>query len=45
MRYYWETIEACVPAETILDALKAAGFAEAACATELEVFRAYTARA
>ncbi|WP_338663474.1 class I SAM-dependent methyltransferase [Pararoseomonas sp. SCSIO 73927] len=45
MRYYWETIEACVPAETILGALGAAGFRDAACATELEVFRAYTARA
>ena len=34
-----------VPAETILGALDAAGFRDAACATELEVFRAYTARA
>ena len=45
MRYYWETIEACVPAETILGAMRDAGFADAACTTELEVFRAYTARA
>ena len=28
MRYYWDTIEACVPPETILAALAAAGFAE-----------------
>ena len=45
MAYYWETIEACVPAETILGAMRGAGFSEAACTTELEVFRAYTARA
>jgi len=45
MRYYWETIEACVPAETILAALARAGFSSPACAAELEVFRAYTARA
>ncbi|WP_424134315.1 class I SAM-dependent methyltransferase [Roseomonas chloroacetimidivorans] len=45
MKYYWETIEACVPAETILGAMREAGFTGATCATELEVFRAYTARA
>ncbi|WP_426958518.1 class I SAM-dependent methyltransferase [Muricoccus radiodurans] len=45
MAYYWETIAACVPAETILGALSAAGFSDATCATELEVFRAYSARA
>jgi len=45
MKYYWETIEACVPAETILGAMRDAGFRDATCATELEVFRAYTARA
>jgi demethylmenaquinone methyltransferase / 2-methoxy-6-polyprenyl-1,4-benzoquinol methylase len=28
MRYYWETMEACVPPATVLDALRAAGFAE-----------------
>jgi demethylmenaquinone methyltransferase/2-methoxy-6-polyprenyl-1,4-benzoquinol methylase len=27
MRYYWDTIEACVPPQTILDALVRAGFA------------------
>ncbi|MBP0447113.1 class I SAM-dependent methyltransferase [Roseomonas sp. SSH11] len=45
MKYYWETIEACVPAEAILGALRKAGFTDPACTTELEVFRAYTARA
>lgn len=28
MRYYWETMDACVPPETVLEALRAAGFAE-----------------
>jgi demethylmenaquinone methyltransferase/2-methoxy-6-polyprenyl-1,4-benzoquinol methylase len=26
MRYYWETMEACVPPETVLEALRRAGF-------------------
>lgn len=29
MRYYWETMDACVPPESVLAALQAAGFAEA----------------
>ena len=45
MRYYWETIEACVPAATILDALRGAGFRDAGVTTDLGVFRAYAARA
>ena len=28
MRYYWETMEACVPPQSVLDAMRAAGFAE-----------------
>ena len=44
MRYYWDTIEACVPATTILGHLRAAGFAEVGCETQLGVFRAYSAR-
>jgi len=28
-RYYWDTIEACVPPEQILAALRAAGFEDA----------------
>jgi demethylmenaquinone methyltransferase / 2-methoxy-6-polyprenyl-1,4-benzoquinol methylase len=43
MRYYWDTIEACVPPATILRALEAAGFAEAACRTEFGMFKTYTA--
>lgn len=44
MRYYWDTIEACVPAETILARLRAAGFEAVACETSLGLFKAYTAR-
>jgi len=44
MRYYWDTIDGCVPATTILDALRGAGFEQARVETALGVFRAYTAR-
>ena len=44
MRYYWDTIEHCVPPETILDAIRTAGFAEAGCNVELGLFRAYFGR-
>lgn len=43
MRYYWDTIETCVPPETILAALRRVGFRDAACATEFGLFRTYTA--
>ena len=43
MRYYWDTIESCVPPEAILAALGACGFAGARCETELGVFKAYSA--
>ena len=42
--YYWDTIDACVPPEVILAALRDAGFSEVACTTSLGVFRAYSAR-
>jgi demethylmenaquinone methyltransferase/2-methoxy-6-polyprenyl-1,4-benzoquinol methylase len=45
MRYYWETIEACVPAEAILGALRESGFRDVGVATDLGVFRAYSGRA
>ena len=41
MRYYWETIEGCVPPAVILGQLRQAGFAEVACTTVLGVFREY----
>jgi demethylmenaquinone methyltransferase/2-methoxy-6-polyprenyl-1,4-benzoquinol methylase len=44
MRYYWDTIENCVPPETIIEAIRAAGFAEAGCNVELGLFRAYFGR-
>jgi demethylmenaquinone methyltransferase/2-methoxy-6-polyprenyl-1,4-benzoquinol methylase len=44
MRYYWDTIEACVPPAEIERQLAAAGLQGVACATDLAVFRAYTAR-
>ncbi|UFN48242.1 class I SAM-dependent methyltransferase [Roseomonas sp. OT10] len=44
MGYYWDTIEACVPAATILRHLSRQGFAEVRCETALGLFRAYTAR-
>jgi demethylmenaquinone methyltransferase / 2-methoxy-6-polyprenyl-1,4-benzoquinol methylase len=43
MRYYWDTIEYCVPPETILAALRAAGFEQVRRRVELGVFSEYTA--
>ena len=40
MRYYWDTIDACVPPATILAALAGAGFAAPRCETQLGLFRA-----
>jgi len=42
-RYYWDTIEACVPPETVLEALRAAGFKRVRRYTELGIFSEYTA--
>ncbi len=44
MRYYWDTIAACVPPETILRELRAAGFEAVERAVELAAFSAYRAR-
>jgi demethylmenaquinone methyltransferase/2-methoxy-6-polyprenyl-1,4-benzoquinol methylase len=43
MRYYWDTIEACVPPESILNALTAAGFVEVIRYVEQGVFSEYRA--
>ena len=43
MRYFWETIDACVPPVVILGALRAAGYADVRRRTELGVFSAYMA--
>lgn len=44
MHYYWDTIAACAPPQTILAALAAAGFADAECHVDLGIFSAYRAR-
>jgi len=41
--YYWETIDQCVPGETVLAALRAAGFSEPKRRVELGIFAEYTA--
>ncbi len=43
MRYYWDTIETCVPPQTILATLRASGLDDARCITEFGMFRTYTA--
>src|SRR5688572_4723252 len=43
-RYYWDTIEACIPAAQVLDAMRRAGFAEVNRYLELGIFSEYTAR-
>ncbi len=44
MRYYWDTIEHCVSAETILQTLSGSGFAAAGCQVDGGIFRAYWGR-
>jgi len=44
MRYYWDTIEACVAPPLILAALDAAGFVEVTQRVELGIFSQYCAR-
>lgn len=41
-RYYWETIEACVEPETVLQALRQAGFQQVKRFVELGIFSEYT---
>lgn len=43
-RYYWETIEACVPPESVLATLEAAGFRDVHRHVELGIFSEYRAR-
>ncbi len=42
-RYYWDTIESCIPPESVLGALRAAGFADVQRHVELGIFSEYTA--
>ena len=44
MRYFWETIEHCVPPETILDALRQVGFHDPRKGGQTDVLAEYTAR-
>ena len=43
MRYYWETMDACVPPEAVLTALRGAGFSEVKRARLLGLFSEYSA--
>jgi demethylmenaquinone methyltransferase/2-methoxy-6-polyprenyl-1,4-benzoquinol methylase len=42
-RFYWDTIETCIPPERVLDALRTAGFADVRRHVELGIFSEYTA--
>ncbi len=42
-RFYWDTIEACIPPATVAAALEAAGFAQVQRHVELGIFSEYTA--
>jgi demethylmenaquinone methyltransferase/2-methoxy-6-polyprenyl-1,4-benzoquinol methylase len=44
MRYYWDTIEACVPPATVLARLRAAGFTGVDRYVEAGIFSEYRAR-
>jgi demethylmenaquinone methyltransferase/2-methoxy-6-polyprenyl-1,4-benzoquinol methylase len=44
MRWYWDTIEACVPPERVLATLEAAGLSSPRRHVELGIFSEYTAR-
>jgi demethylmenaquinone methyltransferase / 2-methoxy-6-polyprenyl-1,4-benzoquinol methylase len=44
MRYYWDTIDACVSPAVIQRSLTQAGFVQVACETQLGIFRAYRAQ-
>ena len=41
-QYFWDTMETCVPPAQVLDALRAAGFADASRYVELGMFSEYT---
>jgi len=43
-RYYWDTIEACLRPESVMNALQNAGFADVKHVAELGLFSEYTAR-
>jgi demethylmenaquinone methyltransferase/2-methoxy-6-polyprenyl-1,4-benzoquinol methylase len=44
MQYYWATIENCVPAEIVLQAMRDSGFQDAQCKVDLDLFRSFVGR-
>ena len=44
MRYFWETVDRCVPPERVVEALEAAGFVEVARSVEFGILNVYTGR-
>jgi demethylmenaquinone methyltransferase/2-methoxy-6-polyprenyl-1,4-benzoquinol methylase len=42
MRFYWDTIQMCVPPETVIEALTRAGFAKSGRVVEYGIFSEYT---
>lgn len=44
MRYYWDTIETCVPPKVITDTLRDAKFADIRCETAFDLLRSYSGR-
>ena len=44
MQYYWATIENCVPAEIVLQAMRDSGFQDAQCEVDLDLFRSFVGR-
>ena len=43
-QYYWDTIEACVPPESVMAALRQAGFTDVKRFVEVGIFSEYTGR-
>jgi demethylmenaquinone methyltransferase / 2-methoxy-6-polyprenyl-1,4-benzoquinol methylase len=43
MRYFWDTVDTCVPPQVILDALVASGFVNPTCSTDFGLFHTYVA--
>lgn len=43
-RYYWDTIEACVPPARVLDAMRSAGFVDVRRDVQMGIFSEYTGR-
>jgi demethylmenaquinone methyltransferase / 2-methoxy-6-polyprenyl-1,4-benzoquinol methylase len=44
MSYHWQTIAAYAPVEAVLNAIQLCGFESSRCASELDLFRFFSAR-